>query len=290
MGSPENLDREFMKLAVIAPTFNEADNVAPLIDAVHRALECVDYELLFVDDDSQDLTWQRVEEIAAHNPRVRVLRRSPPRGLALSVIDGFLDTKADIVACIDADLQHDPAILPAMLSMLENGSDLVVGSRYVSEGKLENWSRIRQAESWIATKLAKLSLGIEVSDPMSGYFMMRRKDFLRTRQELDVQGFKILLEILVALQPRDVVEMPYTFRPRVAGKSKLNAGIAFAYLAQLGRLGWQRIRQSDRSSKFPVVDEIMDGMQGVASTATSAQVQPIRQESVADPGLRRRHG
>jgi dolichol-phosphate mannosyltransferase len=279
-----------MKLAVIAPTFNEADNVVPLIDAVEKALGCMDYELLFVDDDSQDLTWQRVEEIAAHNPRVRVLRRHPPRGLALSVIDGFLDTQADIVACIDADLQHDPAILPTMLATLESGSDLVIGSRYVAEGKLENWSRIRQAESWIATTLAKLCLGIEVSDPMSGYFMMRRKDFLRTRQELDVQGFKILLEILVALQPRDVVETPYTFRPRVAGKSKLNAGIALAYLVQLFRLGWQRVRRANRSSKFPAVDEIRDGMKVVTSTATSAQVQPIRQEPVADSGLRRRHG
>jgi len=242
-----------MKLGVISPTFNECENVVPFADAVQKALGHLDYELLIVDDDSPDLTWQRVAEIAARNPRVRVLRRTPPRGLAPSVIDGFLSTNADIIACLDADLQHDPASLPSMLSALENGSEVVIGSRYVSEGKVGSWSRIRRFESWVATKLAKVCLGVEVSDPMSGFFMMRREDFLRIRDRLNAQGFKILLEILVALRPRKVLETPITFHPRRAGESKLNTGIALAYLFQLLRLGLERSRVPARFLKFALV-------------------------------------
>jgi dolichol-phosphate mannosyltransferase len=245
-----------MKLAVIAPTFNESENVVPFVDTVHKAMGSLDYEVLIVDDDSPDLTWQRVDEIAARNPRVGVLRRTSERGLASSVIDGFLHTNAEFIACIDADLQHDPAVLPTMLRLLEESNDLVIGSRYVPDGKVQDWSRIRQFESWIATKLAKICLGIEVSDPMSGFFMMRREDFLRIHEKLNVQGFKILLEILVALRPQRVIETPYTFRARLAGESKLSAGIAGAYLLQLLRLGAQRSGVSIRFFKFGLVGAI----------------------------------
>src|SRR5258706_12017319 len=123
-----------MELTVVSPTFNEAANVQPLIEELRRVLAGLDYEILIVDDDSPDLTWQRVEQIGASDPRVRVLRRQGERGLAPAVVAGFAAARGDAMACIDADLQHDPAILPAMLAELRAGADLVVATRYMEGG------------------------------------------------------------------------------------------------------------------------------------------------------------
>jgi dolichol-phosphate mannosyltransferase len=242
-----------MNLTVVAPTFNESVNLRHLVDAVEEALQHVDYELLIVDDDSPDLTWQHAEELASRSNRIRVLRRRSDPGLAAAVIDGFSCAKGEFVACIDADLQHDPAILPAMLNNLKEGHDLIIGSRYVAHGGIRDWNSLRRLQSWIATKLAKVCLGVEVSDPMSGFFMMRREDFLQVRDKLCPQGFKILLEILVAMQPQNLMEVPYVFGPRLAGKSKLGAGVVFSYLRQLLRLGSRRLATKFRGLKFAVV-------------------------------------
>src|SRR5215469_362390 len=121
-----------MKFSVISPTFNEAENVPRLVEQLERALSHVDYEILIVDDNSPDLTWSVAERICSTNPRVRVLRRMSDPGLGSAVIDGFSAAQGEAVACIDADLQHDPRILPKMLDQLYEGSDVVVGSRYVA--------------------------------------------------------------------------------------------------------------------------------------------------------------
>jgi len=225
-----------MKLSVIAPTYNESGNVGQLIQKLEAALRDVDYEIVISDDNSPDLTWLVVEKIASVNPRVRILRRMSNRGLGSSVIDGFNVATGDAVACIDGDLQHDPAILPTMLKTLLEGSDLVVGSRYVAGGSLGNWGLLRRTESRIATWMARWSVGVTMSDPMSGYFMMRRRDFLRIRENLNGRGFKILLEIAASLKPSKICEVPYTFRTRVAGESKLSSQVVWAYLVQLFRL------------------------------------------------------
>lgn len=225
-----------MKLSVISPTYNESENIGLLIAELEKCLVGVDYEILISDDDSPDLTWARVEEIARANPRVRVLRRTSNRGLGPSVVEGFSSATGDALACIDADLQHDPALLPQMLNELLNGCDLVVATRYMPGGGTANWGTIRRLGSWGCTKLSQRLLGVKLRDPMSGYFMMRRDDFLRIRDRLNVRGFKILLEIVAHAQPSRLGEVPYTFGPRARGESKLSKQIVFAYLSQLWRL------------------------------------------------------
>jgi dolichol-phosphate mannosyltransferase len=157
-----------MKLTVISPTLNEAENIPHLVEQLGRALVDIDYEILIVDDDSPDRTWSIAHEISLSNPRVRVLRRMQNRGLGMAVIDGFSHAAGDALACIDADLQHDPSILPRMLEELLRGSDVVVGSRYVEGGSAGKWDRLRRLESWFATKTAQFLLGINLKDPMSG--------------------------------------------------------------------------------------------------------------------------
>lgn len=225
-----------MKLTVISPTYNEAENVALLVSELEKHLAGLDYEILISDDDSPDLTWARVEELGRRNPRVRALRRTSNRGLGASVIDAFTLAKSEVLACIDADLQHDPSLLPRMFDELLKGSELVVATRYMPGGGTTNWNAVRRLGSWGCTKLAQWVLGIKLRDPMSGYFMMRREDFLRIRDRLNVRGFKILLEIVAQMRPSSLVEVPYTFGPRAHGDSKLTKGIVFAYVAQLWRL------------------------------------------------------
>ncbi len=133
-----------MKLSVISPTYNELENVGLLIAELEKILAGTDYEILISDDNSPDLTWARVEEIGRRNPRVRVLRRTSNRGLGPSVVDGFNAATGEAVACIDADLQHDPAVLPRMLNQLMNGSNLVVATRYMPGGGTANWGIIRR--------------------------------------------------------------------------------------------------------------------------------------------------
>jgi len=237
-----------MKLSVISPTYNEAENIGLLISELEKILESTDYEILISDDNSPDFTWARVEEIGRRNPRVRVLRRTSNRGLGPSVVDGFAAATGEAVACIDADLQHDPAILPEMLRVLMNGSDLAVATRYMPGGGTANWGMIRRLGSWSCTKLAQWLLGVKLRDPMSGYFMMRRDDFLKIRDSLNVRGFKILLEIAAHMQPRRLSEVPYTFGPRAQGESKLSTKIVFAYLSQVWRL-YRQPRKAELESR-----------------------------------------
>jgi dolichol-phosphate mannosyltransferase len=225
-----------VRLSVISPTYNERDNVVPLAEEVGRALAGVDHELVFVDDASPDGTANAVEEIGARDPHVRVLRRSGTRALSAAVIEGFQAGRGELLACIDADLQHDPAILPLMMQEIENGADLVIGSRYIAEGGTGEWGLVGRMESRVATRLAHWTLGLRLHDPLSGYFMLRRQDFQRVRADLNGSGFKILLEIAAHLRPKELREVPYTFRTRRAGTSKLSTRVVMAYLRQLWRL------------------------------------------------------
>jgi dolichol-phosphate mannosyltransferase len=225
-----------MKLSVISPTLNEAGNISRLVEELERALVGIDYEILIVDDNSADLTWSVAQEIGLTHPRVRTLRRMQDPGLSVAVIDGFSAADGDVVACIDADLQHDPAILAKMLNELAQGADVVVGSRHVAGGSTGEWCRSRRFESWMATKTAQLLLGFRLKDPMSGYFLVRRQDFSKIKRNLDGQGFKILLEVLANLPDAKIREVPYTFRPRTQGQSKLSSRVILEYVHQVWRL------------------------------------------------------
>jgi len=242
-----------MKITIVSPTFNEAENVPRLVHDVSAALSGIDYELLIADDDSPDRTWAVAQELANQNPRIRVLRRTRNRGLSAAVAEGFLSSSSDYVGVIDADLQHDPAILPQMIAALDAGAEVAVGSRYVEGGGTGTWNASRRFQSWVATKLARTFLGVELTDPMSGYFILRREDFNRIHKQLDSSGFKILLEIIARLAPSKLKEIPYTFRTRVAGESKLSSKVVLQYLGQLWKLSSVSRYTPVRFVKFALV-------------------------------------
>ena len=245
-----------MKLSVVSPTLNEAANVPLLVEQLERALDGLDYEILIVDDDSPDLTWSVARNISSRNPRVKSIRRMENPGLGMAVIDGFSEATGDMLACIDADLQHDPAILPKMVKELQAGADVVVGSRHVEGGSTGEWIRLRRLESWIAGGAAQFLLGFKFKDPTSGYFLMWREDFQEVKAQLDGNGFKILLEIVARLHRSNIKEVPYTFRPRTTGESKLSSKVVLQYVRQLWRLCSESQRLSVRFLKFVMVGSV----------------------------------
>lgn len=219
------------ELTIVVPTYNECENIHPLLEAVAQALDGVAWELLFVDDDSPDGTHQVARELAASDPRVRCIRRIGRRGLSSACMEGVLASSSRFVCIMDADRQHDEKILPAMLDKLAyGGADIVIGSRYMPEGGTGGLARHRVWISRVATRIGSLLLRVRASDPMSGYFMMTRNFFDTVVGRLSGKGFKILLDILVSAdRPMQVAEVPYTMRPRDRGESKLNALVAWEF-------------------------------------------------------------
>ena len=223
------------ELSVIVPTLNEADNIPLLYRALCDALAGTRWEMIVVDDGSTDGTVAVVNDIASHDSRVRCLRRLRRRGLAGAVTEGMLASSAFAVAVIDADLQHDEVVLPLMLSSLREGADLAIGTRRAAGGRANGgFSSWRRWASDSATHAARLLLGVRVSDPMSGFFMIRRDVAERLAPRLSSQGFKVLLDLLVSAEaPLRVVEHAYAFRPRRHGRSKLDTAVVWDYLGLL---------------------------------------------------------
>jgi dolichol-phosphate mannosyltransferase len=223
------------QLAVVVPTFNEAGNVAQVVSRLEQTLAGLSWEVVFVDDDSPDGTAAVVRELAARDARVRLLHRVGRRGLSGACIEGMLATTAPYVAVMDADLQHDVALLPDMLRTLREAPlDIVVGSRHVAGGSLGVWAEDRQLASRVATRLSHLVLKADLKDPMSGFFMLRRELIDEVVRDLSGIGFKILLDIFVsARRPLRFKELPYTFGVRVAGDSKLDSMVATEYVLML---------------------------------------------------------
>jgi len=224
-----------VELTVVVPSFNEIDNVEPLIERLHAALDGIEWEVIYVDDDSPDGTAAKVRELAQTDPRVRCIQRIGRRGLSTAVIEGMLASSAPYLAVIDADLQHDEKLLPRMLATLKlDGLDIVVGSRYVAGGATGDWDKGRAVMSSIATRLARLVVAAEIADPMSGFFMLRRRAFERTARHLSGNGFKILLDLFAsAPTPYRFRELPYVFRQRIHGESKLDSLVIWEYLMLL---------------------------------------------------------
>ena len=190
------------ELALVVPTLNERANVPVLIGKLHEVLRGVEWEVLFVDDDSRDGTADEVRRLAQTDPRVRCLQRIGRRGLSSACIEGILATSAPIVGVMDADLQHDESLLPRMLQALRDTDiDIAVASRHVEGGSLGDWDRKRVAISDVATRLSRLIVSSDLTDPMSGFFMLRRAAFDGAVRNLSGQGFKILLD-LFASSPR----------------------------------------------------------------------------------------
>jgi dolichol-phosphate mannosyltransferase len=224
-----------IELSIIVPTFNERDNVRELVYRLASCLSQVSWEVIFVDDDSPDGTADLVREISSQDRRVRCLQRLGRRGLSSACIEGMLSSAAPYLAVIDADLQHDETLLPQMLLTLRDSStDIVIGSRYVSGGGIGEWDHMRALMSRFATWLSHLVLRAQLTDPMSGFFMIRREAFHKTVHTLSGLGFKILVD-LFASSPRPLrfKELPYQFRNRQTGESKLDSRAAWDYLLLL---------------------------------------------------------
>jgi dolichol-phosphate mannosyltransferase len=222
-------------LAVIVPTLNEKDNIEPLLDRLGEALAGIAWEAVFVDDDSRDGTADLLLRLELARPGVRVIRRIGRRGLSSACTEGMLATGAPFLAVIDADLQHDESILPRMLEILRDGDlDIVVGTRFSAGGSVGAFAGKRLLLSRLGRLLSRIVSRADLSDPMSGYFVLRRSFFEATMRRLSGQGFKILLD-LFASAPRPVrfAEVPFTFRPRHSGESKLDTLVMLEYVTLL---------------------------------------------------------
>ena len=234
---PDILDapRVGIELTVVVPTFNERDNVELLIARLDAALGGIEWEVVYVDDDSPDGTADKVRELAQKDPRIRCLQRIGRRGLATAVIEGMLASSAPYLAVIDADLQHDEKLLPQMLAAIKaEDLDVVVGSRHTLGGGLGEWDRRRVTISNFATRLARLVVAADLTDPMSGFFMLSRPAFERAVRRLSGQGFKILLDLFASTPvPYRFKEIPYVFGQRERGVSKLDSFVAWEYLMLL---------------------------------------------------------
>src|SRR6202453_3613651 len=220
------------QLSVVVPTFNERDNVTKLFRRLETALQGIGFEVVFVDDNSPDGTWQVVRELSREDGRVRCIRRIGRRGLSGACIEGILASSAPCAAIIDADLQHDETQLPKMLALLQDGAaELVVGSRYVEGGSADSFNKQRAGASALATEVAKRVLRVKIADPMSGFFMIRRDRFEQLAPQLSTQGFKILLDIVATARgDLRIVEIPYGFGSRLHGESKLDSMVALDFL------------------------------------------------------------
>lgn len=224
-----------LDLAIVIPTFKERDNIEPILGLLRDALAGIEYEVVFVDDDSPDGTAAAVRAIALANPRVRVLQRIGRRGLSSACLEGMMATPAPYIAVMDADLQHDERILPVMLQKLKaENLDLVVATRNAGEGSMGEFSENRVRLSHLGRRLSQLVSKTNLSDPMSGFFMVNRKFLEEVIHASSAIGFKILLDIVgSSKRPVRFAEVPYTFRQRVHGVSKLDVLVGVEYLQLL---------------------------------------------------------
>ena len=213
------------------PTFNESGNVLELLRRFEAVLGSVGWETIFVDDDSADGTATILREVARLDARVRCLQRIGRRGLSSACIEGMMASSAPAIAVMDADLQHDETVLSSMIAaMKHSGADVVIGTRYAGAGSTGEWKKSRKAMSRLATLASRIVLKQPVSDPMSGFFMIRREVLHSVVRSLSGLGFKILLDILAtATQAIRVVEVPYKFRDRFTGESKMDELVIWEY-------------------------------------------------------------
>ncbi|MBI5156251.1 polyprenol monophosphomannose synthase [Candidatus Peregrinibacteria bacterium] len=230
-------------LSLILPTYNESKNLERLLPVLSDVLGSIPHELIVVDDDSPDRTWEVAERIAKKDLTVKVLRRIGRRGLSSAVTEGFAMAAGDVLAVMDCDGQHDPHLLPRLYHAIgAGGAHIAVASRYMRGGSMADWGGIRLLMSRMGTFLARHVPRVHVSDPMSGYFAIRRPLYRSIAEKLKPTGFKILLEILGAL-PRGTrtAEVPLTFGNRWAGESKFSFRVQMEFLAQLFRIALQRL-------------------------------------------------
>lgn len=220
------------KLSVVVPTFNESKNVGEMVRRLDATLSGVPWEVIFVDDASPDGTADIVRSMAREDHRVRLISRHNRRGLASAVVEGALAASADIVAVMDGDLQHDESVLPGMYQMVRNGeADVVSASRFLTEDGADGLSsQTRVAISNNGIKLSNWVFNLDMTDPLTGFFVVRRDVVRRALPDLSELGFKVLMDIIISAQPRPrVKEVPFKFRERVHGESKLDNRVMYEF-------------------------------------------------------------
>src|SRR5215470_2451959 len=224
--------RHAPELTVVVPTFNERANIPLLVARLQRTLDGIDWEVVFVDDNSPDGS-AAARALGEADARVRCIRRIGRRGLAGACLEGMLASQARFVAVMDADLQHDEALLTDMLARLRPGDvDLAVASRYIGAGSAAGLAGRRASYSRWSTELARRLLRVDLSDPMSGFFMLRRTAVEELAPALSSQGFKILLDIVASARGAlRIAELHYVFRERQHGESKLDARSVLDFFA-----------------------------------------------------------
>lgn len=233
-------------ISVVVPTYNEADNIAVLLDRLRSNLDSANlsagYEIIVVDDDSPDGTWRAAQHAAGRDGRVSVVRRTSDRGLASAVLTGMSLASGSVLVVMDGDLQHDPAVVPRLAAPVMSGeADICVASRTADGGSFGRFNRVRRSISFIGNSLAQLLLGTQCSDPMSGFFAVSRDRYESVAGSVNPRGFKILLEFM-ARRPRPLVaEVGYRFGHRMAGETKLSGSVALNYLAALVSLSAGRV-------------------------------------------------
>jgi dolichol-phosphate mannosyltransferase len=249
-------------LSIVIPTYKEKDNLTLLVNRIHKALSDRDYEIIIVDDNSQDGTSELAAQLAKQYP-VKLFVRRKEKGLATAVIHGIKQASGDIIGVMDADLQHPPEVLPRLLQAVEGGADMVFASRYIEGGGCPNWSMSRKIVSKVAAMVSHILLpsSRRVKDPMSGYFMFRSKNVDPDR--LKPLGYKIALEIMLVGSFKNITEVPFIFEERSAGQSKLNARQQIDYLKHIFSL-MSRTGELMRILKFVAV--------GITGTAVNLGV------------------
>jgi len=279
--SPANMDGESVRplyFSLVVPTYNEGQNIELLVESLSQLLERAlsgNYELIVVDDDSPDLTWKVAQSLTARYPQVRVMRRQSEQGLSTAVIRGWQVARGEVLGAIDGDLQHPPEVLLPLLQAIEQGADLAVASRHVAGGGVSSWSAIRRFLSRGAQLLGLLVLpGVvgRVSDPMSGYFVVRRAAI--AQQPLNPLGYKILIEVLGRGRINRVAEVGYIFQERQEGKSKVTWRQYVEYLHHLLRLRFDRGRlgQLKQQLRFPLGRFVRFGLVGFSGVLVDMAV------------------
>ncbi len=219
-------------ISVIIPTYNEKDNIVPLLEKLNSTLSGYKYEVIFVDDNSRDGTIALVESLTNKYP-ARIIVRKEVRGLATAVVEGFKNAKGEYFVVMDADLQHPPDLIPSLLKALDDGADISVASRYIPGGGMQNWSTTRKiiSRGAIIITHSLLPASRKVKDITSGFFVLKREVVEEVR--LEPIGWKILLETLYMGNTQKVVEVPFIFALRTKGTSKLNLHQQIEYLKHI---------------------------------------------------------
>lgn len=221
-------------LSVILPTYNEAANLPELLPTIEEALRGVPHEVIIVDDDSPDRTWEAARELTSKFPTLRVIRRVGRRGLSSAVIEGFLAATGNVLVVMDADGQHDAGLILKLSEAVRANHGMAIGSRYIEGGSTGQWDERRAALSRLATRWAIRLCRVKVKDPMSGFFAVDRGVFEDALPRLNPKGFKILLDLLIhARAGTQVRELPFTFGRRAHGESKLSRRVQIEFLEYL---------------------------------------------------------